>query len=251
MGNYLNAELYKAAHRRTYSLSMLTLILGGEALLLFLLKTAGFSNAVTYDDVLSVLPLSLTVGLYLVLAVCDLVFSDQYKQNTLKNEVAYGTPRSRIYFGKLMTAVIAAVVFCAIIIGFFLGVGALAFPMGDAGAATAQLVKLGKALAVALPVWLGALSFAVMLLFVMKGSATAAVVYVLTLALGDILDLMQIFLPKISHICAFVQRCLINTPMDTVMNGSFDIPYAWAVGTAWFIVSAVIGVICFQKREIS
>lgn len=251
MGNYLGAELYKATHRRTYSLSMLALILGGEALLLFLLKTASFSNAATYDDVLSVLPLSLTVGLYLVLAVCDLVFSDQYKQNTLKNEVAYGTPRSRIYFGKLLAAVISAVVFCAVIIGFFLGVGVLAFPMGDAGAVTAQLVKLGKALAVALPVWLGALSFAIMLLFVMKGSATVAVVYVLTLSLGDILDLMQIFLPKIGHICAAVQRCLINTPMDTVMNGSFDIPYAWAVGMAWFIVSAIIGAICFQKREIS
>lgn len=251
MGNYLGAELYKAARRRTYSLSMLALILGGEALLLFLLKTASFSNAATYDDVLSVLPPSLVVGLYLVLAVCDLVFSDQYKQNTLKNEVAYGTPRSRIYFGKLMAAVITAVVFCAVVIGFFLGVGILAFSMGDAGAVTAQLVKLGKSLAVALPVWLGALSFVIMLLFVMKGSATAAVVYVLTLSLGEILDLMRIFLPKIGHICAFVQRCLINTPMDTVMNGSFDIPYAWAVGTAWFIVSAVIGAICFQKREIS
>lgn len=251
MGNYLGAELYKATHRKTYSLSMLALILGGEALLLFLLKTASFSNAATYDDVLSVLPLSLTVGLYLVLAVCDLVFSDQYKQNTLKNEVAYGTPRSRIYFGKLIAAVITAVVFCAVIIGFFLSVGALAFPVNDAAAVTGQLVKLGKALAVALPVWLGALGFAIMLLFAMKGSATAAVVYVLTLSLGEILDLMRIFLPKIGHICAAVQRCLINTPMDTVMNGSFDIPYAWAVGTAWFVISAVIGAICFQKREIS
>ncbi len=251
MGNYLNAEFYKAIHRKTYTLCLLAFVLGGEALLLFLLKTAGFSNATTYDDVLSVLPLSLTVGAYLVPGICDIVFSDQYKQNTLKNEMAYGIPRTRVYFGKLLASVVTAVIFCAVIVGFFLGVGALAFPMGDAGLVTAQLVKVGKSLAVALPVWLGALSFVIMLLFVMKGSVSAVVLYIFTLSLGDILDLMQIFLPKIGHICAFVQRCLINTPMDTVMNGSFDIPYAWAVGMAWFIVSAVIGAICFQKREIS
>lgn len=251
MGKYLSAEFYKVFRRRTYTLCMLALILGGEALLLFLLKTAGFSNATTYDDVLGVLPLSLTVGVYLVLAVCDLVFPTSISRNTLKNEVAYGMPRSRIYFGKLFAAVITAVVFCAVIMAFYLAVGALVFPNVDAARTVEQLVRLGKALAVALPVWLGALSFVIMLLFVMKGSATVAVVYVFTLSLGEILDLMRLFLPKLGDVCAFVQRCLINTPMDTVMNGSFDIPYAWAVGTAWFVASAVIGAICFQKREIS
>lgn len=251
MGNYLNAEFYKVLHRRTYTLCMLALILGGEALLLFLLKTAGFSNATTYDDVLGVLPLSLTVGLYLVLAVCDLVFSDQYKQNTLKNEASYGLPRGRVYFGKLISAVVVAVVFCAVIIGFYLAAGALAFPVRDGAAVAQELLRLGKSLAVALPVWLGALSFAIMLLFVMKGSATVAVVYVLTLSLDGILDLMRLFLPKLDKVCVFLQRCLISTPTESITNGSFDIPYAWTVGMAWFVISTVIGAICFQKREIS
>lgn len=251
MGKYLRAEIYKALHRKTYTGAMLALVLGGEALLLFLLKTAGFSNATTYDNVMSVLPLSLTAGLYLVLAVCDLVFSDQYKQNTLKNEVAYGMPRGRIYFGKLLAAAAAAVVFCAIVMGFYLGVGALMFPVRDGAAVTAQFLHLGKSLAVALPVWLGALSFAIMLLFVLKGAATVAVVYVLVLSLDGILTLMRLLLPKLDKLCAFLQSCLIGAPMETVTNGTFDIPYAWAVGMAWLAVSAVIGAICFQKREIS
>lgn len=251
MGKYLGAELYKVTHRRGYTLGMLGLILGGEALLLFLLKTARFSNATSYDDVIGVLPLTLTVGIYLIPAICDIVFSDQYKLNTLKNEMAYGTPRGRVYFGKLLAAVITAVVFCALFTAFYLGAAALLFPMTDATAAAGELAKIGKSLVVALPVWLGALGFIHMLLFVMKGSVSAVVLYLFTLSLGDILDLMRLFLPKLGDVCAFVQRCLINTPMDTVMNGSFDIPYAWLVGTAWFAVSAVIGAICFQKREIS
>lgn len=251
MGKYVGAELYKVTHRRTYILGMLAFVLGGEALLLFLLKTAGFSNATSYDDVIGVLPLSLNVGVYLVLMVCDMVFSDQYKQNTLKNEMSYGLPRGRVYFGKLLAEVVTAVALCAIFMAFYLGGAALLFPMTDAADTAVEIVRIGKALAVALPVWLGALGYGHMLLFVMKGSAAAAAVYVLTLALGGIMDLLRLFLPKLEDFLALVQHCLINTPMDTVMNGSFDVPYAWAVGMAWFVASAVIGAICFQKREIS
>lgn len=251
MGKYVGAELYKVTHRRTYILGMLAFVLGGEALLLFLLKTAGFSNATTYDDVIGVLPLTLTVGIYLIPAICDIVFSDQYKLNTLKNEMAYGTPRLRVYFGKLLAAVITAVVFCGLFTVFYLGAAALLFPVTDGAAAAGELARIGKALAVALPVWLGALGFTHMLLFVMKGSVSAVVLYLLALSLGDILELMSLFLPKLQDFCGLVQRYLINAPMDTVMNGSFDIPYAWTVGMAWFVACAAIGAICFQKREIS
>ena len=64
------------------------------------------------------LPLTLTVGIYLVPAICDIIFSDQYKLNTLKNEMAYGTPRLRVYFGKLLASVITAVAFSAIFARF-------------------------------------------------------------------------------------------------------------------------------------
>lgn len=251
MGKYLGAELYKVTHRRSYTLGMLGLIIAGEALLLFLFRTTEFSNATSYADVIGVLPLTLTVGLYLVPALCDIVFSDQYKLNTLKNEMAYGMPRGRVYFGKLLASVITAVVFCAVFTAFYLGAAALFFPVTDAADTVLELVQIGKALAVSLPVWLGALGYIHMLLFVTRGSVSAVVLYLITLSLGDILDLLRLFLPKLEDFCVLVQRCLINAPMDTVMNGSFDIPYAWAVGAAWFVASAIVGVICFQKREIS
>ena len=44
------------------------------------------------------------MGLYLAVVVADEVFSDQYKNDTLKNEVSFGLPRRRIYLGKLVTA---------------------------------------------------------------------------------------------------------------------------------------------------
>lgn len=251
MGKYLSAELYKVTHRRSYALCALVILLGGEALLLFLLKTAGFSNATTYADALSVLSMSLLLGVYLVAVVSDMVFSDQFKQNTLKNEVAYGLPRSRIYLGKLAAAVVTALALCALVLIFYLGVGALVFPLGDLGAVGGQMLVLGKSLAVALPVWLGAMGYAMMLLFVMRGATTATVVFVLTLSLGDILDLTRFIFPKLDSFFKLVQRCLITAPLDNITRGAFEIPYAWAVGMAWLAASTVIGLVVFRKREIN
>ena len=56
----------------------------------------------------------LSIGVYATILTCDMVFSEQYKQNTMKNEVAYGLPRVRIYLGKLavsaLVSILAAVV---------------------------------------------------------------------------------------------------------------------------------------------
>lgn len=251
MGKYIGAELYKVLHRRTYTLGLLAFLLGGEALLLFLLKTAGFSNATTFNDVLGVLPMTLSMGLYLVPAIVDIVFSDQYKQNTLKNEVSYGLPRGRIYLGKLGTACLTAVAFCVIVLIFYVGLGALAFPKRDTALTAEQLFRLAVSLAAALPVWLGGLGFIHMLLFVSKGSVSATVIYILALSAGSILDLAGLFLPRLAEFFTKIQHWLIATPMDSILRGGANVPYAWLFGMVWRGVSSLVGLICFQKREIN
>lgn len=251
MDKYLGAELYKVFHRRTYTLGLLAFLLGGEALLLFLLKTAGFSNATTFNDVLGVLPMTLSMGLYLVPAVVDIVFSDQYKQNTLKNEVSFGLPRGRIYLGKLAAACLTAVALCALVLAFYVGLGMLMFPVQDAALTANQYAALGRSLAAALPVWLGGLGFIHMLLFVSKGSVSATVIYIFILSAGNILDLAGLFLPRLVKLFATIQDWLIAAPMNGILRGAPDMSNAWLVGMLWLGVSTLIGLLTFQKREIS
>lgn len=251
MDKYISAELYKVLHRRSYTLGLLAFLLGGEALLLFLLKTAGFSNATTFNDVLGVLPMTLSMGLYLVPAIVDIVFSDQYKQNTLKNEVSYGLPRGRIYLGKLVTACFTAVAFCALVLAFYVGLGTLMFSTRDAALTANQFAALGRSLAAALPVWLGGLGFIHMLLFVTKGSVSATVIYIIVLSAGNILSLAGLFLPRLAELFAAIQDWLIAAPMDGILRGAPDIPNAWLIGMLWLGVSTLIGLFCFQKREIN
>lgn len=254
MSKYLRAELYKVTHRTTYAGGFLGLMFALEAAMLLLLKFASGSAENTFGDVVFVLPMTLSLGLYMAVVVCDMVFSDQYKHNTLKNEVSYGLPRVRIYLGKLAAAILTAVVSCALIFIFYLALGRLLFPV-DSANDMATLGKifamLGRSLAAAFPAWLGALGLFQMLLFVMKGATSATVAFVLILTLDQALYIMRIFLPKLDAVLLTIKGCLLNVPFDTISAGRPDIPLAWCIGLGWFLVSTAVGLLVFQKREIN
>lgn len=254
MLKYLNAELYKVTHRKVYTFGALAVILAGELLLLLLMKFTG--NDPTYGDVVYLLPSLLMIGLYLAVMVCDMVFSDQYKLNTLKNEVSYGVSRWVIYLGKLLAAVITAVVFCTLIVAFYLGVGRLLFPVdvdaNDSGALAEILVNALQSVGAAFPLWLGGLGFGLMLLFVTKGSTVAVVIFVVVMGpLDTVLQLAQMFMQNEGVIEAIdtVRHWLLGNGFAGY-NG-YDMAHCWIMGLAWFVVSTLIGLAVFQKREIN
>lgn len=114
------------------------------------------------------------------------------------------------------------------------------------------LSHLVQTLVLSLPLWLGGLGFGYMLLFVMKGSTSATMVYVLVLGMGDtILDLLEIIQPKLSEILETVRSCLLMTPFNQMDVSPAALGHAWLVGMCWLIVSTLVGVTVFQKREIS
>ena len=127
MVKYLNAEIYKLTHRKTYLFGFFAFILGGVTAFMVLCKYNAGNGASLNFFLMNLPPLFMT-GMFLVLMVSDMVFSDQYKFNTLKNEASYGLPRTRIYLGKLIATALAAVVICAIIILFYAGIAAILSP---------------------------------------------------------------------------------------------------------------------------
>ena len=246
MVKYLNAELYKVRHR-IYLLGFLAVILGGISALFLLVKLDGNQN-VTVDDMLYILGMALIAGLYVIVAVCDMVFSDQYKFNTLKNEVSYGLPRMRIYFGKLTAAAIMCVILCVVIAAYYLLLSLLLFPQG--GDLSEALRGVGEQFFQALPLWLGGLGLYQALLFTMKGSTSATVVYFLVVGMLDsVLKLMGLLLPTMAAMCQELLGCLLQTPFAQLPL--LDIPHAWLVGLGWLTVSTLVGAFVFQKREIN
>ncbi len=250
MVKYVSAELYKVNHR-VYQWAFLAVMLGLIAFGLAVIRCNAGPGA-TAEIMASGLMFLLSIGLYLVIVVCDMVFSEQYKHNTLKNEVSYGLPRERIYLGKLITAILVAIVMCAVIIAFYLGLSCLLFPMGDGMGETMD--SLGQTLLVAFPLWLGGLGAFLMLSFLMKGSTAAAILYAVLLSMGGgFLDLFGEFLPKLKPVFTAIQNCLLITPFNQLPYRPMEelMPYAWALGMAWFLLSTVVGLMAFRKREIN
>lgn len=260
MGNYLSAECYKAVHRK-YIYIFSAAMLGLVAAFMLLLRIEGMSQSgdgmlmvqrVSVSELLGILAMALSAGLYFLMIAADIVFSDQYKYNTLKNEVSYGLPRWQIYLGKLTASALTAGILCLVLMGGYIGIGCVLFPAGeDFGT---NLVTFAKWLLIALPLWLGGLGFFNMLQFLIKGSNAATVFYVMVVFLGSgFMDLMEVFLPALQPMADLIRTVSLNTPFILLRTQSPEsvMDYAWALGMAWLTVSTIIGAISFQKKEIS
>ena len=119
MRNYVKAEFYKLS-RRKYPWVVLGVALFLESLLMLGFLLIGSSRIVFYDGMTNLLPL-LALGLLAPLLTCDMVFADQYKNGTLKNEVSYGLNRGKIYWGKLLAQTALSLLLCVVMMGYYVG----------------------------------------------------------------------------------------------------------------------------------
>lgn len=98
------------------------------------------------------------------------MFSEEHKNQTMKNTLAFGTSRAGFYLGKLLTELITALVSLLVILGVILGAGVLVLGPVYPVPFLELFSELGKRLLVTLPLWIGALSFGNMLAFHVKSS---------------------------------------------------------------------------------
>lgn len=262
MVNYIRAECYKV-FRRKYPYVFVGIFLALLALFMLLLRVEGLSTSMENDtiivqrisvaELLTMLAMLLSAGLYLLLMAADMVFSEQYKYNTLKNEVSFGLPRVRIYFGKLFASMLTAVTLCMALMGGYMGMGLLLFPAGENFGDS--LHTLGLALLMALPLWLGGLGFFHMLQFLMKGSTASTIAYIMVIAIlgSGFLDLISMFIPSLEPVADLVRTISLTTPFSLMsrQGPESQMGYAWALGMSWLGLSTVIGVAGFRKKEIS
>lgn len=263
MAKYLNAECYKA-FRRKYFYIFLAVILALAAAFMVLLRVEGLHETqtaegmivvqkVSVSELLGILSMALSTGLYFCLIAVDMVFSEQYKYNTLKNEVSYGLSRVRIYLGKLLSSILVAVVLCAALVGGYLLLSFALFPAGEG--LEASLRTFGLCLAVAFPLWLGGLGFFTMLQFLLRGSTGSTVVYVMVIGLlgSGFLTLMSVFIPALEALNDLVVTISLSTPFNLMRRQAPEslMGYAWLLGAGWLAASTLVGLVGFSKKEIN
>ena len=254
MRNYLKAEFYKVSHRK-YPWVTLGVVLLLESLLLLGFVILGVSPIDFYDGATNLLTL-LVLGMFAPLLTCDMVFADQYKNGTLKNELAFGLSRAKIYWGKLLAQTILSLALCAVFLGYYLG-GCWLLLGHDPIEDLLAIQTVQCALACVLPLWLGMQGLCCAMCFAFRSDLMGAIaavglVYGLPLVLfvaggmaghtafGALLRTIQIYLPD--HL--LTEASGLSAPDWALCARS------WLVGAVWFALSTAIGLLAFRRREI-
>lgn len=254
MAEYLNAELFKLL-RRKYLYIFFGTIMVGELLLVGLWVWSNVAgNPVTFDSGLGIGVNFFSMGLYLALLLSDIVFSEQYKNGTLKNEVSVGISRIRIYLGKLFSAELLGIFFCAAVLIIYTAICRLLLPGGDTDGK--GLIGFGFALLCALPLWMGALGLANLLFFLLKSNTVAAFSFVAFLWLfGGVLNLLTFLNHEVlARVASVIYRLTLTAPFDQHLPTMPDWPYfGWClgVGLGWLGATTVLGLLTFRKKEIN
>lgn len=251
MVDYIRAEFYKVLHRRAYTGWFLVVMLAGVGLLVggYAFTNAN-GNSMDFASGAGMLSVMLVMGVYCTLLTGDIVFSDQYKHNTLKNEVSHGLSRACIYFGKFLVSCVVALVLSAIVMAFYVGMCAIVLPH-DAARDEGILQYLGYCILNALPLWLGAQALVMLCLSFFKSSNVASFVFIgITMLLPTALKVLGML---IDPMFMTIREYMIATPFDSqfIMGDWAAFAKNCAIGAGWFIAATAAGYLSFQKREIS
>lgn len=255
MLDYIRAELYKVTRRRYLYIFMLVMLACEGLLVAGWAFTNANGNNVGFDFGVSMLASLLTVGLYCTILVGDLVFSEQYKFNTMKNEVSYGVPRTRIFLGKLIVQCLVALALCAVFVAAYVAMCWLFLPH-DPAADAAAMQAVGFILLTALPLWLGAQALVNMIFFLIKSSTVGSFLVVgIFVGVGQIFQLMSMLLRgSAGQVFYGLYRVMLTTPLDLVRSAVGDWAFfgqTAAIGVCWFVLATGVGLVVYRKKEIS
>lgn len=253
MLNYIRAEFYKA-FRRKYVWIVLLVFLVLESLLAggFIFINHGGSHVDFTESTFTMLQM-LQVGFYATLLTGDIVFADQYKYSTLKNEVSFGLPRGRIYLGKFLTQFILSVLYCLVMVAFYLLISWL-FLYRDPAEDGYTMRVVGYCLGAAFPLWAGMQALTCASLFLIRSSVGATVTALGVLCFpGPVLQFISMFQFSGRELCTRIYTWLPTSLMEMTITVAGDMQHlakAWIVGAVWFTASTAIGLTGFYRKEI-
>ncbi|MDO5291348.1 MAG: hypothetical protein Q4F05_01235 [bacterium] len=251
MLNVMKSEFYKVLHRKCMYVFFLVFGLGGF-LFNFVLKMleadskAEFRANAILDGWIQIIVI---LGWFIVYMIAQIVHSNESKTLVLKNSIAYGTNRTNIYLGRFLTEVLSLVIAVAIVSVLVLAGCVLVFDGITFTGVKAYYTSIGSLMVM----WIAAVSMAHALAMVLNSNTLATVIYILYFSLApDLISLVKFALPN-NGIVSFISKYEIRTITINSSTGSGFGPDAWkcfVVAGVYFVVSFIVGIMVFRKREV-
>lgn len=245
MLNYIKAELYKGLNRLSYKVIILVLVLlSVSANALFI------GPKVTALESLYMAMSCLDAVIFLVIVYIDV--TEELKDKTLRNVMVSGLSREKLYISKVIIPIIISFITCIFILFFFVGSTFLFLKPGILSPAI--LTNLALRLLCAIPLFIAAISFGVLLSFILKNQYAFTYTYAgIFVAAGPIIKLLCAL---VSNKFYGIYNILITTNISAltpIKNPNLTLlqmlPSA-GLGFAYTIIFTIIGIIIFRKMEI-
>ena len=253
MLNYLSAELWRMSRRRIAWL--------GWALFLILTALAGLLwGMANMAEAMEAFADLLLLGVYLVYPLAAWADGEASRGGQLRNEAAFGLPRTRIYLGKLWAALIAGLALFLLTAAVFFGatiplVGGA--PVGEEALLFARAYLIRETL-IALPRYVGALSLAYLLCTAFRMPGLGAVLFYLYITFGE-LTLAAIEINGLGLVGALLDT-FARAVRPYLLTGAFisygdtfarpGVAVSWATGLLWLVFTSAAGLFLFRRREI-
>lgn len=255
MVNYLSAEFYKVFHRKYFYLTILVMLLCEGLLVAGWVYTNANGGNFGFAVGATVFIAMLMVGLYSTILVGDIVFSEQYKFGTIKNEVSYGLSRTRIFLGKLIVQCGMALLMCVLFVAFYLGLCYALLPH-DPAADGEAMRAVGYSLLAVLPLWLGAQALVNTVFFLIKSSTVGSFLIVgLFMGAGQVFKLIGILGDSLVNRFFYgLYRVMLSSPFDYLSGSVGDTAFLGqtaAIGGVWFVLAVAVGLLAWKQKEIN
>lgn len=252
MLNVIRGEWYKTRHRSYLYISIgICCLLALGLVLIFYLNSSG-EGRVRYEDVGRLLLAMLSFGVYFSLIPCDIVFSEEYKHQTMKNSVSHGCSRTSLYMGKLTVTIAVAMFGIGMIVCVLMGSAYLILGVEDAALAGEITARIWVSLAGAFPLWTGALCVINMMSFYCKNSTMMSFTFVGMFMATSLL--MVLLGSYVSPFFFAVRDWMIMPQFDALQNTERItgpvLARCYIVGLGYAAVSTAVGLLLFHGREV-
>lgn len=180
MINYIKSELFRG-FKTSYFRNIIIAISGLALLGILSFNMPDLPPA--FQEVFEAGQRLLTLPIFLIPMFIDIVTIDDFKNNTIKNQVAQGNSRKKIIVGKLVSTFLLALIAAVIILTVFFAAGKI-ITIGWGEDFNHVFMEFTKAFAGSLSLWVGALSLGTLIAFITKSGNQFSTLYLVLIVLA-------------------------------------------------------------------
>lgn len=242
MLNYIKAELYRNFNHK-YFWIYTGIFSIGALFISILFKSRG--NSIPLSDMLKATIYLLSSAIFLLVLIIDMATAEEHKNNTIKNVISSGMPRSTFVLSKFIVTVILTFVWAGIILSVFYISGICMFGIGKGDIGNECLRILTS-----IPLFIGAISIGTFLAIIIENNSIFAFAYIVVFT--GVSLIVKMLKTLVSPQFGKLYNVLITTQLGNFKNvfSSSMAEKAIVSGIVYTLIFLILSMIYFNRKEI-